>query len=813
MSHWWTERLQDTRYALRSLAKAPLFTLAAALTLAVGLGSTTAIFSVLDAVVLRPLPFTDPDRLVLVTPTFGGEARGASPGTYLDWHRSSVTTEAVGAYYEVTWTLTGEGPAERLNGARATASYFEVMDAQPVHGRVIQPADDQPDAAPVALLSHRFWQERFAGDEGVLGRTLELNGNAATVIGVLPPAFDLQGNAAPQVYTALALAPGQADNFGGNYLTVMARAEADLPATAVGRELQALLERQPIDAEEGRPGVQVSTLGGYLASQTAPPILILFAAVVAVLLIGCGNVANLLLVRSVARTRELAVRAALGAGRGRIVRQLMTESFVLALIGGALGLGLASWGVTALAAAIPVDLPRLGEAALNVRGVVFSLALLTLSCFVFGLAPALRASRLDLRTAISQGTTGAGKRRDHLRQSFVTLQVALCLVLLVVSGLLLRSAQELARVEPGFATEGVLTADLLLPESDYPDLGRATVSYNRILEEAARLPGAERAALVSSAPLAGFSPSLDFALDGTPIEEGFQSRIRIASPGYLQTIGIPLKFGSFFDETHQAGAPRVVVINETLAKRLDPSGDVVGRYLYSTGYSFKDDAGEPYLWEVIGVAGDVKSTSLRSTPEPAVYLPMAQSPSAPWGWTGRRMVLVLSTERAPSSLAPELRSAVASVDPRAPLSNVTAMSERLRSSMAIERFLTTLLTLLGGIGLFLSAVGIFGLVSYSVSQRREEIGIRLALGATGSSVVGLMVRRGLAPVVLGIVVGVVGGFLAAKALGGSLYGVTATDPMALGGMSALLAAVAFLAAWWPSQRAAQTSPTVVLRRE
>jgi predicted permease len=780
-----SELWQDTVFAVRQLRKAPAFTLIAVFTLALGIGATTAIFSLLDAVVLRPLPFDHPERIVTLFMTDRGNLRSISAGNFLAYRAGARSLAGLSAKTDGSFNLAGEGEPERVVGARVSAGYFEIFGARPLLGRTIEPADDSPGRDRVVVLSHRLWHDRFAADPRVVGRDIHLNGVVHSVIGVMPAAFDLRSNDS-RLWVPLALTPEQATNYGDSYLRLQGRLRPGVPLAVAQVELSALAKRlETVDLRSNRGrGVKVEAFLDRLLGGLRRRLLILFGAVGCVLLIACVNVANLLLARGAARSREIAIRAALGAGRWRIVRQLLTESLVLCLAGAAAGVGLAHLGLEGLVAISPAGVPRLESAGIDGPALAISFALALAASVLAGLVPALRTARPDLQTLLKEGgrSLGSGSPRDRVRTGLLVAEVALALVLLAGAGLLIRSAIGLQQVAVGFDSAGVLTAQVALPHADYPEPVRAVAAVQRVVDDARRIPGVESAAAVSILPLSHNDSSSTLEIEGhpVPVEKRLEASTREVSPGYFQAMRIPVLHGRDFTAGDRAGAPGVVAVSPAMARLAWPGEEPVGKRL---AWSVDDKTG-PDWRQVVAVVGDVRQGDLADPMRPTIYLPMAQS-------------------------AP-LRRAVLGVDPRLPVFDVTTLDEIRAASVATTRFNMLLLTALGGIGLLLAAVGIYGVISWFVSQRTQEIGLRMALGATERGVLTLVAWQAMRPVLAGLIVGLAGAVAATRALSSLLFGVTATDPATFAGVLVVLGGAALLASWLPARRAARVEPTRAL---
>ena len=817
-----SELKQDAAFALRQFRFAPGLSLIAVLTLALGIGSTAAIFSVLHAVVLRPLPLPHPERIVHLWSLERGEQRSLSPGNFFAFRNETRSLEHVSALQNAGFNLTGDGLPERILGARVSASYFAAFQARPALGRVFSEAEDQPGREQVVVLSSRLWHDRFGADPGIVGRPIRLNGLPYTVVGVMPASFSLRTDG-PQMWAPMALETEKATEFSNNYLQVFGRLrpgtslqEAQSEVTALARRLE---ERFP-DDNKGK-GALLEGFADRLVGGYRERFLILLGAVGCVLLIACVNVSNLLLARGAARSREIAIRAALGAGRGRIVRQLLTESLVLGLAGAAAGLALAYGGVRFLVAISPPGVPRLEQAAIDGTVLAFLLAVSLAASLAVGLMPALRTTRPDLQGMLKEGGRSlGGSPRDRVRSTLLVTEVALALVLLAGAGLLIRSAIRLQQVEMGFDPEGVLTAQISLPSGDYPDNSRIVATAQRILEEVQHLPGVESAAAASILPFSRWNTSSTLTIEGKVTKERSEQidgNTRVVTPGYLSTLGVPRLRGRDFTPADREDAPRVVAINATLARMAWPGENPIGKRL---AYSATDD--EPDWLEVVAVVGDFRQGRLERAVQPELYLPLpqavgflqngngaslaivakasAQAPARPWARRGSD----------PSTLAEPLRRAVQAVDPRLPVFDLKTLNDLRAATVALARFNTLLLTALGLIGLVLAAVGIYGVIAYFVSQRTSEIGLRMALGATKGKVLAMIVLGAMRPVIVGLVLGLAGAFAVTRAIAGLLFEVTATDPATFAGVLVVLTAAALLASWLPARRAARVDPTRAL---
>ncbi len=804
-----TELRQDAVFALRQLRKTPGFTLAAILILALGIGATTAIFSGLYGMVLRPLPFPHPERIAFLWSFDQGEPRSVSPGNFREFQRSLHSVAHLAATRGGDFTLVRREGPERVSGVRTTAEYFAALGAQAALGRVFSPGDDRPGREQIAVLSHRLWRGRFAADPTVVGSAIRLNGLFYTVVGVMPASFDLRADG-PELWVPLVLTAAEDASFSSSYLRLVGRLRPGVSLARAQREVDAVARRLAVEHPEDDAryrarleGFLDGTVGGFRKRLE-----VLQGAVLCVLLIACVNVANLLLARGASRAREIAIRAALGAGRGRIVRQLLTESLGLGLGGVAAGLAFAAAMLQALRNASPAGIPRLDQVRIDGPVLAFALALGLAATFVFGLVPALRLARPDLQGMLKEGgrSLGAGSPRDRMRSGLLVVEVALALVLLVGAGLLIRSAVELGRVELGFAPARVLTAQVAVPQGGERNLQRSVQVFERVAAEVRRLPGVESAALATILPLSRNNSSSTVNLDRPEPRSGeeLEGNVRVVTPDYFKSLGVPLLAGRDLDGSDRQGGRRVVVVNRTLARQAWPGRAAVGQRLW---YYDK-------VWlEVVGVVGDIRQGKLSDDVRPELYVPLEQAP--PFTWSSDDVSMALAVRAIPgvadpAALAPALRGAVRAADPAVPLYAVATLEEIRATLFALTRLNTLLLLGLGVIGLLLAAVGIYGVIAYHVGQRTQEIGLRLALGATEGKVLSLIVGQAMRPVLAGLVLGVAGAAALTRVMTGLLFGVSATDPATFAGVVLLLAAAALLASWAPARRASRVAPTRAL---
>ncbi len=799
--------LQDLRYAFRALRQHPAFTLTAVLTLGLGIGANVAIFSVVNAVLLRPLPFEQPDRLVRVWglhPQIGHEA--ASLPDFLDWRAQTPSFEGLSALANTRFALTGAGEPEMIRGALVSADFFRTLGVSPLRGRMFAPGEDTRAAARVAVLGEGLWRRRFGGDPGVLGRPVQLNGTAYTVVGIAPASARIQG----PVDAWTTLATDTTLERRADFLHVIGRLKAGVSLTRGQDDMRAVARRLAgqYPATNTNWSVDVLPLREAMVGPVRTALLLFMLAVGLVLLIACANVANLMLARAAARGQEVVIRTALGASRGRLLRQLLTESVVLGLLGGGLGVLVAAWGVQGLGALGPGTLPRAEEVGLDGRALAFALVLSVTTGLLFGLAPAARLAGGTLPGAGRDGSRsvagGAGLR--NLRGGLVLGEVALAFMLLVGAGLLVRSFDRLLRVEPGFKTEGLLTARLLLPRAKYEDDATQAAFLAEVTGRLSALPSVRSAAVVTDAPLGDSPPYVSFAIEGQPTRPAgtvHDVQLFSASADYFSTLGVPVVAGRAFDPSDRAQAPLVAVINHAAAVRYFGGRNPIGARL-----TFGERTDTAALWRtVVGVVGDVRQEGLGQPPYPQVYVPVAQSPD-------RWIVLVARTAvRNPLTLGPDVRGAVAALDRDLALSDVSTMEQRISGITARPRVSALVLGSFAVTALLLAAIGIYGVVSYGVLQRTRELGIRMALGAGRGAVLGMVVRQGLTPVAAGISVGMVGAWAAGRVLRSLLFQVETTDAPTFLAVTAFLAAAAILACYLPARRAALADPVDSLRSE
>jgi putative ABC transport system permease protein len=824
---------QDIRSGLRWMRRSPGFTAVAVISLALGIGANTAIFSVVQAILLRPLPFADPDRLALIWQNSRQSPEMQIPlayPNYSDLRAQCQSCESVGAWNSYTYTrfaLTGGTHPEEVQYAVVSANLFSILGIKPILGRDFLPEEDQPGASRVVIISHGLWQRRWASDPALLGQTVMFDGQNHTVIGVMPAGFIFpRFPKDAEAWVPMAGDPIQGRRFSPatRYLNVIARLKSGATLAQARSEMEAIARR----IEQERPqfnrglGLQATSLHRQITGHLRTGLFVLLGAVGFVLLIACANVTNLLLARSSTRRQEISTRLALGATRTRLIRQLLTESTLLTLLGGAVGLLLANWG-TGLLSVIPYNAASFfvpynvapDQVTLNWQVLCFTFALSLLSGIVFGLAPALRSSRPDINLALKGVGTSSNPGRQRLRSLLVVAEIALSLVLLVGAGLMIKSFLRLQQVDPGFDPEHLLTAEISLPRSKYDGQNMA-VFHEQLLDRLTALPGVASAGAISSLPLSGTDADTSFFIDGQPpLEPRDRPRThpRTISPDYFRAMGITTIEGRDFTKQDHAQAPRVTIINEAMARRFWPGQSAIGKRIaldYEALKYFPDRPPQldiaPALREVVGVVRDVKHTGLETQPQPEMYIPDRQMPA-------REMTLIIRATADPTNIATAVRQTVIAIDPDQPVANLKPMSHWLADSVAKPRFNYLLLAIFAAVALILSVTGVYGVMTYSVAQRTREIGVRLALGAQPRDVLGLVIRQGMQPVLAGIALGLAGALALTRVLSTLLFGVSATDPATFLGVAALLATVALVACYLPARRATKVDPVIALKYE
>jgi putative ABC transport system permease protein len=802
--------LKDIRYGIRGLSKRPGLTIIAILTLAIGIGANSAIFSTINALLLKPLPFPDPERIVAVwdkVPSRGVERNEVALANYLDWNAQNKTFEQLGIYRWWSTNLTGSDSPERVQGFLVTANFLDIIGVTPILGRGFSPEQNQPGKDAVALLTYSLWQRRFGADPNIVNQTISTNGITRTVIGVMPPDFNYPKGA--EIYAPLAITPELASSRGNHSYLGIGRLKPGVSLSGAQVDLDriaAQLEQQHPETNTGR-GIVVYPILQDTVRMYSTALWVMMAAVGFVLLIGCANVANLMLARAAGRQREIVLRSALGASRSRIVRQLLTESVLLGLAGGALGILVAYWGVDAIRAANPGEAARFAPGwnhlGLNLPVVAFTMLISVLSGVLFGLAPAWQLSKPNLNNALKEGSRQTTSSSHRLSGLLVVSEVALSLMLLVSAGLLIRSFLELVRTDAGFNPDNLLTMNLVLPAAKYKEDAQRADFYSELVRRVKAMPGVESVAAVNYLPLGGSNSSDAFLVEGVPEPppgQEFVGRYRVCTPDYFLTMGIPVLKGRAFTEQDKAGAPPVVIVNETLARRYWPNQDPIGKRIRFTGPIEKN----PWI-QVVGVVKDVKH-ELNIPVTEDYYLPHAQD-----SW--QSMVLVAKTSVDPLALAAPIRQEVAAIDRDQPVFDVHTMREVRAISLALYSFSSVMLSIFAGLALLLAAIGIYGVMSYAVTQRTQEIGIRMALGARVRDVIKLVLRNGMSLAVIGVIVGLAGAYGLTRLLASLLVGVAPTDVLTFSIVTFGLLLVALLACYIPARRATRVDPLVALRYE
>ena len=791
--------IKDIRYGIRGLSKRPAFTAVAVLTLALGIGANSAIFSVLNAVLLRPLPYADPDRIVRIDETEGKGGMGVSPPNLLDFQQQNQTFESVAGYTGGSFILTGAGEPLRLESCAVSAALFSVLQVKPLIGRSFSTADERPGQDRVALISYGLWQQRFGGDHALLGKQITLDGLSYTIAGVMPNGFEFPIQAERvEVWTPLEQPEDLAQLRGAHYLDVVGRMKTGVSLVQARADVETIASRIAQQYPKEVSGkITVVPLKEYLVGQARPYLLMLAGAALLVLLIAIANVASLTLARAAERQKEIALRTALGASKSRLVRQLLTESLILSFVGGLAGVTLAVWCTGFLTAIAPGDLPRLQSAYVDGRVLLFALAISVISGILLGLLPAWRSANTNLQTHLKEGETrSASAPRQALRKALVVSEVTLALVLLCGAGLLIRTLWKLSSVNPGFDPQNVLVAELVLPKTKYRDAGQQTMFFQQLIERIKASPGIEAAGGTSNLPLSGTNMVFLASVEG---RSSLPASFRAVTEDYFRTMRIPLLKGRWFDDHDTAESQPVVIVNETMARQISPDHEeVLGKRIK---HGFKNQVAE-----VVGVIGDVKYAGLDQQTKPEMYAPFAQR-----AWPFMRIVARSKSD--PSVVAAAIREAVRAIDKDQPVDKITTMSSVVSASIVDRSFYMQLLGTFASLAFILASVGIYGVVSYSVAQRTREIGIRVALGARRRDVLGLVLREALRLTALGVALGLVGAFVATRVLRSLLFEVKPTDPATFICLSLLLTFVALVASYIPARRATKVDPLVALRYE
>ena len=798
----------DMRYGARMLLKNPGFSVVAIIALALGIGANAAIFSVVNTVLLRSLPYDNPDRLMVLRETKLPQFPefSISPGNFLDWQKQNTVFEQLAAIGGSAYNFTsGDADPERLRGARVSATLFEILGATPALGRTFTNEEDQP-GQNVAILSSALWKRRFSSDPNIVGQAITLNATSYTVIGVMPARFQFPDRDT-DIWTPNGFTSQQAQAHGAHYLSVIGRLKPGVTVEQANSEMVTIAGRLAEQYSGSNAGwsVDVFPMQQYEVRDIKPALLILLGAVALVLLIACANVANLLLARATARQKEIAIRTALGASRWRVVRQLLTESVLLALAGGIVGLLLALWGTDLLLALAPDDLPRVKDVALDGRVIAFTMLVTLLTGVIFGLVPALQASRPNLNETLKEGGRGSTGGHHRVRGSLVVTEVALALMLLVGAGLLIRSFYRLQQVDPGFNTKNAMAVTISLPGKKYPQPEQLTGFYNQLIERVSALPGVLSVGASQTLPVQG-DYLLGFNIQGRPADPpGFDKSTNYyaVTADYFKAMGIPLVRGRVFTDQDRKDSPRVAVINAEMAKTYFPDEDPIGKGINVTN-------GPETFREIVGIVGDVKQYGPARPTTLQTYEPFLQNP-----FSG--MTLVVRAENNPTALTSAIRTQVRAIDKDQPIARTRPLEQIVSESVAKQRFAMLLLGTFGAVALVLAAVGLYGVMSYAVTQRTHELGIRMALGARTGDVLKLVVSQGMTLALVGVGIGLGGAFLLAfvlsRFMSSLLFGIGATDPLTFAGISVLLVGVALGACLVPARRAIKVDPMIALRYE
>src|SRR5689334_3772706 len=807
--------LKDLRYAFRGVLKRPAFTAIAVVTLGLGIGASTAIFSVVNSVMLRRLPYPNADRMVAIQEiTREGEQRQVTAPNFLDWRAQNTVFEHLAAIKTTNANINLADQAERIDLAQTSADFFDVFGVRAQVGRLFVSGDEQAGHAPVAVLSDSLWRRKFGANPALVGQQVDLDGKTYTVVGIAPPSFSYPGKTEAWL-PPLKLAPQINDRTepteerGSGFLRAIALLKPGVTLAQAASEMETItarLRQQYPDTNNTRFN-RVVSLQEHLVGKSNTMLWLLFGAVLFVLLIACANVANLLLASAASRSKEMAIRAALGASRWRVIRQLLTESTILALTGGVLGLALSSYGVTVLTKLLPPDFPRLKEIGMDWRVFGFTLGASLLTGFLFGFAPALQMSKTDVQEAMKENSRGAAgsARHTRLRHALIVGEVALSVVLLSGAGLLFRSFMRLQAVNAGFTPQQVLTAQLSPSGPKFQNAADIVSFYDKVLDQVRTIPGVQSAGIINKLPLSS-GPTVGFRIDGRPVttpDKWPVTNFRAVSSDYFRTMNIPVMEGRSFNDADDANAPLRLMINQALAQRDFPNEDPIGKRV-----TFGNPAGNnQFVWfEIVGVAGNVRSLELREEASPELYFADKQNPF-------QNNAIVIRSIVEPGSIAPALRQAVAEVDRTVPVSEVQTMEHIVSESVTQPRFNVFLLGLFGGIALLLSAAGIYGVTSYTVTQRTHELGIRLALGAQVGDVLKLVLGQGMLVIGIGLALGLVASFALMRLLRSLLFGIGENDPLTFAAITLVLLLVALLACYVPARRATKVDPLTALRYE
>ncbi|MEN3330906.1 MAG: hypothetical protein V7641_271 [Blastocatellia bacterium] len=806
----------DIRYGFRLFVKKPGFTLIVVLTLALGIGANTAIFGIINTVLMHPLPFREPHRLVMLWETNleeGVSQDQVSPPNLRDWRDQSQVFDGVAAFASTNFTLTGLDETEKINGSQITPELLPLLGVNPIKGRVFASDEGQPGRDQVVLVAQGLWQRRFGADPNLVSKTITLDGKTYEVVGIMPAGFEFPKWLEPvgsknatkaELWTPLSLNNEDANKRGARYLSAIARLKPGVTAAQAQAALVPIAQDLQEKYQENQGySVTVVPLQKQVVGRVERALLIFFGAIILVLLIACTNVANLLLARAAARQKEMAIRAALGGSRWQLIRQLMTESLLLGLAGGLAGLLVAYWAIKFIVASFPDMIPRANEITIDARVFGFTILLSLLTGLLFGITPTLQTLKTDLSEPLKEGGRGSteGLNRNRTRSILVVAEVALALILLVGAGLLIKSFLRLTSVELGFNTDNLIAMRVALPQSKYKQPYQKEAFFKQLTSRIESLPGMQSVAMTTNLPLSGTNMSFRFMIEGRPAPptEILLAQYHAISPNYFRTMGIELRQGREFNEQDEAEAQPVVIVNETLARRFFPDEDPVGKRLKIT-------YGKPLPRQIVGVIKDVKHQGLESSSQEELYVPYAQNP---WAF----MTLVARTQAEPKDIAAALKSEVWAIDRDQPIDRIKSVEELVADSVSRPRFYARLLGLFAALAMILAAVGIYGVISYSVSQRTHEIGIRMALGAQQRDVLLLIIKQGLMPTLIGIAIGLTAAAGLTHLMASLVFGVSVTDPLTFIAVSLLLVGIALLACYIPARRAARVDPLIALRYE
>jgi putative ABC transport system permease protein len=805
--------IKDIRYGVRGLLKRPGFTAIALITLALGIGANTAIFSVVNAVLLRPLPFRDPDQLVIVweDATFAGFPRNTpAPANYVDWKTQNQSFVDMAASHETSFNLTGDGEPERVSAYSVSSNFFPLFGVQPLLGRSFSDGEDRPGTNKVAILSYSLWQSRYGGDRQILNRDIQLNGEKHTVVGVMPASFQFFESDV-RLWVPLALDQEDWANRGGHFLKVVARMKPGVPIAQAQADMNGIMRRiaadHPGETMEGKLGAVVLPMREQMVGESRGSLIVLLVAVAFVLLIACANVAGLLLARAVGRRREIALRVALGAGRGRVIRQLLTESLLLAGVAGVLGSLLAYWSFTFLQGLVPEEMTLSTPLNLDTRILAFTLLVSIVTGVIFGLVPALQAANIDLNEALKQSSTRTTST-GRLRSAMIVFEVALSLVLLVGAGLLIQTLFQLFRQYSVLEPEKVLTMRTILPREKYREQQPRDNFYQQVLQRVEHLPGVVSAGYSTSIPLAWKGGTSGFYPEGitSPIPGmAYDSNHRQVSTNYLQTMNVPLRQGRYFESSDNAQSMPVAIVNETMARQYWPGENALGRRFKLGG---PEDTDVPWV-QIVGIVADIRQMGLDEPVKAEMYFPYQQGQSI---WYIPRD-LVIRTTGDTSGLIGSVRQAIREVDPGQPVSNVATMAEVLGTEAAQRRMGMIMLVGFASLALLLASLGIYGVLAYFVTQHTAEIGVRQALGATPRNILFLVLKKGMGLTIAGIAIGLIGAFVLTRLMSSLLFGVKASDPLTFVTVPLVLGLVALFACLIPARRATRIDPLVALRYE